>query len=128
MLLGYIVIVFRVRGCLHVRFCVQIVLRLCVPFPEQGALQFNFQPTFPEMCREADVIGVRRIIEILSPLFCKWCIESYGDSYAESDTFKYLLRLLFQKKNSFTYGLVTSALPPGRPRLLLLLLSVLVQY
>jgi hypothetical protein len=38
------------RGFLHVQFCIRIAVRFCVRLPTQGGLQFNVQPTCPDMC------------------------------------------------------------------------------
>jgi hypothetical protein len=43
-------------------------VRFSVQFPAQGGLQFNFQPSHPDICCQSVVIGVRKIIETLSPL------------------------------------------------------------
>jgi hypothetical protein len=46
------------RGCLHVRFCVQIAILFCVQFAGQGCLELNLYQDFSEMCRQAVVFGV----------------------------------------------------------------------
>jgi hypothetical protein len=48
--------------------CDCAIVRLWVRFPAQGGLQLHFQLISPEMCCQAVVIGVRRIIKTRNPL------------------------------------------------------------
>jgi hypothetical protein len=70
------------RARLHVRFGVRIAIRFCVQLPAY----FNFQPIFPDMCRQAVAIDFRRIIESLNTLYANRARNRTRDSYAKSDS------------------------------------------
>jgi hypothetical protein len=48
-----------VRGCLHVRFCVRIAIRLVERFASQGLPLVNLLFVFAEMCSQSIVVSVR---------------------------------------------------------------------